>query len=146
MAQSRGRFSVLDSSTSTSTLLTPSPQNDTTRLNSQWIHFIDVGSEGSDTPWVLGDWIELISPRVGASMALDKCLEAFLLATTLYLDSSDKNLHAVNVANIKAFEAIRKTIASAGGDVEGQESILLAILLMYHVEVSRLWISRLIET
>ncbi|KAH8899897.1 hypothetical protein GQ53DRAFT_740905 [Thozetella sp. PMI_491] len=115
-------------------LLPHEPQCGTGRAVNQWLNITASFSENYGIPCILGEWMELVPPRLGNSQSIDSAVECFLRAVTANSNRTPENLAATDAANAKALRSIRADILN--GDVNlVRNDVLIAICLLIFVEI-----------
>ena len=104
-------------------------------LLQRWINQNKALADGSDTPYILGDWMELIPRRIGQSGAIDTALDCYIKSANAYIDRSAENLAATDDANARALRRIRTAIVADDSE-QNHDHVLIAIGLLHLVEVT----------
>lgn len=110
------------------------PLSSATKLLQRWISLIETISQGFDTRVVLGDWMELIPPRIENSNEVSSALECFLNSTVAYVNPTAENITPTDKSNVKALYSIRTAIIDRNAQLLNDD-VLLAITLLHFVEV-----------
>lgn len=111
------------------------PLSAATTLLNRWMSLTEALSNGYDTPYILGTWMEFIPQRIGHSDAIDSAVDCFLNSSIAYVNCTDSNKAMTDRANMKAIQNIRTAILAADSDLPCDEA-LLAISLLHLVEAS----------
>ena len=95
---------------------------------------METASQGTDTPFILGDWMEFIAPRIGSSAVMDSAVKCFISSTVAYANPNDTNTNHATELNLLATYGIRKALAVKQNESLRHE-ILLSIILLHLAEV-----------
>jgi len=93
----------------------------------------DASVTAMSTPWCFNNWTISIPRYIGANVALDNAMMCYLDCKLAVANPMDANLHAVQTSKFKAVHSIRLALDTKESS---QTNILLAVQLLYMVEVS----------
>ncbi|OCT51509.1 hypothetical protein CLCR_08824 [Cladophialophora carrionii] len=103
----------------------------------RWRNLCEIMLPGARQPYVLGEWLELIPPRIGHSETFDIALECLITSALTYVNTTERNLADTCGLNSGALARVRAMLAKGEESPKEQDDILLAISFLYAAERSR---------